>query len=97
MHQNKGTASYSIHGTQQSAPADRTITDMDMLLDYMRIYPNAKLCFYAGNMQLSVDSDTAYLVLPGAKSRFAGHFYLESHPCALNYNKVPNNAPIHTK
>eukprot|EP00957_Ditylum_brightwellii_P029646 2240523-Ditylum_brightwellii.AAC.1 len=48
-------------------------------------------------MQLSVDSDTAYLVLPGARSRFAGHFYLEPHPHALHYNKVPNNAPIHTE
>eukprot|EP00957_Ditylum_brightwellii_P043116 3266582-Ditylum_brightwellii.AAC.1 len=70
---------------------------MDMLLDYMRMYPNAKLPFYAGNMQLSVDSDAAYLVLPGTKNRFASHFYLKSLPNALNYNAVQNNAPIHTK
>eukprot|EP00957_Ditylum_brightwellii_P154848 11785579-Ditylum_brightwellii.AAC.1 len=70
---------------------------MDVLLDYMHTYPNAKLRFYAGNMQLSVDSDAAYLVFPGAKSCFAGHFYLKSLPNVLNYNAAPNNAPIHTK
>eukprot|EP00957_Ditylum_brightwellii_P090315 6878383-Ditylum_brightwellii.AAC.1 len=70
---------------------------MEMLLDYMHTYPNVKLQFYTGNMQHSVDSDAAYLVLPGAKSRFAGHFYLESLPNMLNYNAAPNNAPIHTE
>eukprot|EP00957_Ditylum_brightwellii_P210109 15364581-Ditylum_brightwellii.AAC.1 len=48
-------------------------------------------------MQLSVDSDTAYLVMPGAKSCYAGHFYLESSPNPLNYNHNPNNTPAHTK
>eukprot|EP00957_Ditylum_brightwellii_P120983 9227354-Ditylum_brightwellii.AAC.1 len=48
-------------------------------------------------MQLSVDSDAAYLVLPGAKSCYAGHFYLQSHPHHLNYNTAPMNASIHTK
>eukprot|EP00957_Ditylum_brightwellii_P172475 13131345-Ditylum_brightwellii.AAC.1 len=35
--------------------------------------------------------------MPGAKSRYAGHFYLESHPNPLNYNHAPNNAPVHTE
>ena len=48
-------------------------------------------------MQLSVDSDTAYLVVPGAKSQYAGHYYLQSHPHHMNYNQSPNNAAIHTK
>eukprot|EP00957_Ditylum_brightwellii_P096242 7330972-Ditylum_brightwellii.AAC.1 len=48
-------------------------------------------------MQLAVNSDAAYLVLPGAKSRFAGHFYVRAFPNNLNYNNTPNNAPIHTK
>eukprot|EP00957_Ditylum_brightwellii_P073348 5573850-Ditylum_brightwellii.AAC.1 len=50
-----------------------------------------------GSMQLHADSDAAYLVKPGAKSRYAGHFYLVLHPNILNYNKVPNNTPILTK
>lgn len=48
-------------------------------------------------MQLCVESDAAYLVLPKARSRIAGHFY-------LNASKAPNkaypgnfNAPVHTE
>ena len=63
-------------GTQQSAPTEQTAKDASQLLDYMHTYPNAKLCLFTGDMQLAVDSDAAYLVLSGAKSRFAGHFYL---------------------
>ena len=46
-------------------------------------------------MQLAVDSDADYLVVPGAKSRYAGHFYLESKPNAKNYNGSPSNAAVH--
>eukprot|EP00957_Ditylum_brightwellii_P121372 9256062-Ditylum_brightwellii.AAC.1 len=84
-------------GTQQSAPTEQTIKDTGMLLDYMHTYPNAKLRFGTGNMQISIDFDTAYLVLPGRKSCFAGHFYLKPLPNALNYHVAPNNTPIHTK
>ena len=48
-------------------------------------------------MQLSIDSDAAYLVVLGAKSRYAGQYYLQSHPYQLNYNNAPRNAAIHTK
>eukprot|EP00957_Ditylum_brightwellii_P160243 12199627-Ditylum_brightwellii.AAC.1 len=48
-------------------------------------------------MQLNIDSDAAYLVLPDAKSPFAGHFYLQSLPNTLNYAGAPNNTPIHTE
>eukprot|EP00957_Ditylum_brightwellii_P009336 706437-Ditylum_brightwellii.AAC.1 len=41
-----------------------------------------------GNMQLAVNLDAAYLVLSGAKSQLAGHFYLESLPNSLNYNSA---------
>eukprot|EP00957_Ditylum_brightwellii_P183335 13965197-Ditylum_brightwellii.AAC.1 len=71
--------------------------EVGQLLDYMHTYPNAKLHFFAGDMQLAVDSDAAYLVLSGAKSRFAGNFYLRAFPNNLNYNDAPNNAPVHTK
>eukprot|EP00957_Ditylum_brightwellii_P010863 823637-Ditylum_brightwellii.AAC.1 len=48
-------------------------------------------------MQLSIDSDTTNLVMPGAKSLYAGHFYLESSLNSFNYKHASNNAPIHTK
>eukprot|EP00957_Ditylum_brightwellii_P049280 3739608-Ditylum_brightwellii.AAC.1 len=63
-------------------------------MDYLVTYPNAVLCFFAGNMQMHVDSNAAYLVGNGAKSRIVGHFYCASNPHTLNCNKTPHNAPI---
>eukprot|EP00957_Ditylum_brightwellii_P180422 13743964-Ditylum_brightwellii.AAC.1 len=63
-------------------------------MDYLATYPNAVLRFFAGNMQLHVNSDTAYLVVNGTKSHIAGYFYCASNPHALNYNKTQHNAPI---
>eukprot|EP00957_Ditylum_brightwellii_P016652 1252161-Ditylum_brightwellii.AAC.1 len=65
-----------------------------MLMDYLATYPNTVLHFFASNMQLHVDSDTAYLAVNGAKSGITGYFYCTSNPHALNYNKTPHNDPI---
>ena len=40
-------------------------------MDYAHIYPDAKIRYYASDMQLYIDLDTAYLVLPKARSRGA--------------------------
>eukprot|EP00957_Ditylum_brightwellii_P064093 4862119-Ditylum_brightwellii.AAC.1 len=63
-------------------------------MDYLATYPNAVLCFFAGSMQLHVDSDAAYLVVNGTKSCIAGYIYCASNPHTLNYNKKPHNVPI---
>eukprot|EP00957_Ditylum_brightwellii_P151402 11529439-Ditylum_brightwellii.AAC.1 len=78
----------------QAKPKISTAKQSTMLMDYLATYPNAVLRFFAGNMQLHVDSDAAYLVINGTKSRITGYFYCASSPHALNYNKTPHNAPI---
>ena len=69
-----------------------------MLMDYLTTYPDAILRFTKSDMILYVDSDAAYLVLPQARSRIAGHFYLGMQPPRLP--AIPNprttNAPILT-
>ena len=35
--------------------------------------------YYASDMVLHIDSNAAYLVLPGAKSRIAGYYYLSDY------------------
>eukprot|EP00957_Ditylum_brightwellii_P159422 12135412-Ditylum_brightwellii.AAC.1 len=45
-------------------------------------------------MQLRIDSNAAYLVMPSTKSCFTSYFYLASMPHSLNYNIAPYNAPI---
>ena len=63
---------------QQANPTEKTNCELDMLMDYLATYPSAVLRFYAGQMKLSVESDAAYLVLPGAKSRIAGYYVLDN-------------------
>ena len=50
-----------------------------MLLDYLAIYPNTKIRYHASDMTLHFDSDADYLVLPTARSRITGYFYLNKH------------------
>ena len=83
--------------TQQSKPTSDTKKKTHMLMDYLCTYPNAKLRFYAGTMKLAVDSDAAYLVLPNAKSRVAGHFYLEAKPFPNKAYPGKHNAPLLTE
>eukprot|EP00957_Ditylum_brightwellii_P059133 4487043-Ditylum_brightwellii.AAC.1 len=45
-------------------------------------------------MQLRVNSDVAYLIMPGSKSCIAGYFYCAADPNPLSYNKLSHNAPI---
>ena len=69
-----------------------------MLLDYAATYPCAKLRYHASDMILHVDSDAAYLVLPNAHSRIAGHYFLSSKPPLPPAPPQPApNAPILTE
>ncbi len=63
------------------------------LLDYVSTYKNTYLRFFASDMILHVDSDAAYLVAPGAKSRIAGFFYFKHAPDGTVISKL--NIPIH--
>ena len=61
-------------------------------MDYAATYPNEVIRHYSSDTVLLVDSDTAYQVLPKAKSRIAGYFYLSDHPSKSNMPML--NAPI---
>ena len=63
---------------QQAKPTEKTKCELEMLMDYLSTYPNAVLQYYAGEMKLSVESNAAYLILPGAKSRIAGYYVLDN-------------------
>ena len=77
---------------RQSNPSVGTKKALDMLMDYLSTYPSARLRYHATDMQLHIESDAAYLVLPGAKSRIAGHYKLSNF-----YNNNLFNSPIHTE
>ena len=60
----------------QANPTEKTLEQCQRLLDYANTYQNVKVRFYASDMILNVDTDAAYLVLPKARSRLAGYFYM---------------------
>ena len=61
---------------QQSAPTTDTMKKCNKLMDYLHTHPNATIRYRASDMILYIESDAAYLVLPKARSRAAGIFYL---------------------
>ena len=66
--------------TQQAKPTENTRNKLCHLLDYVAKHPNAVIRYHKSDMVLHVDSDAAYLVLPEARSRMAGHYFLSSDP-----------------
>jgi hypothetical protein len=74
MHGLNDLATQTTTGTQITAAA------MEHFLNYCATNPNAALLCRASNMVLMNDSDTAYLVVPGAKSRAGGHTCFGNQP-----------------
>ena len=78
----------------QASPTEHTQRACDMLLDYLSTHPVATIRYHASDMILAVCSDAAYLVLPNARSRAAGHFFLTTLPSATSSppNPIANGA-----
>jgi hypothetical protein len=80
----------------QASPTEHTEAACNMLLDYLATHPDAKIRYHASDMVLAVCSDAAYLVLPNARSRAAGHFFLTSLPSATGSPPCPQpNGAVH--
>ena len=77
---------------QQAQPTENVRKKCQQILDYVATYPNAYTRYHSSNMILNIDSDAAYLVLPQAKSRIAGYFYLSDH--YTNASSPSINGPI---
>jgi hypothetical protein len=81
---------------QQSSPTEATRQACNMLMDYLSTHPDAKIRYHASDMVLAVCSDAAYLILPNARSRAAGHFFLTNLPGATNDPPYPKpNGAVH--
>ena len=69
-----------------------------MLIDYAHAYHDAKIRYKFSNTQLYINYDAAYLVLPKARSRGAGYFYLSDKLNNTSQIPKPNpNGPILTE
>jgi hypothetical protein len=83
--------------SSQSFPTQKTMNACKMLLDYAVTYPLAIIRYHASNMALHVGSNAAYLVLPNAHSRYAGHYILSDTPPPSPVMPTPKpNGPILT-
>jgi hypothetical protein len=78
LHALNGLATQITTGNQSTAAA------MTHFLDYCATNPDAKLIYRASDMILKNDSDAAYLVAPGAKSRAGGHTYFRNLKQIIN-------------
>ena len=58
-------------------------------MDYLATHLNAFIHYHASDMILRIDSDAAYLVLPGACSRIAGYFHFNT-PTTSNQSTFRN-------
>ena len=74
--------------SQQNSPTEKVKEKCLRLLDYIATYPNPILRFYASDMILTAESDAAYLVLPKARSRAAGIFYLHNKPTSKPHPQI---------
>ena len=63
-------------GSKQASATTGTNKHCTMV-DYAATYLIAKIRFYASDMNLQADSNVAYLVLPFARSHYAGYFISE--------------------
>ena len=57
----------------QAKPIYHTLQKIQMILDYLNTYPNARNRFYASDMKLYVDSDATYLVAQNIKIRISSY------------------------
>ena len=81
----------------QSKSTKDTDKKSSMLLDYAATYPNVIIWYRTSNMVLHVDSDAAYLIMPEARSCYAGIFYLSDWTSPEPVKPSPKqNGPIHT-
>ncbi len=75
--------------TQQAAPTQDTLEEIQQVLDYCASQEEAILMYDKSSMILAVHSDTSYLNKCKSQSRAGGHFYLSN-----NVPYPPNNGDI---
>ena len=81
---------------EQAQPTKSTLNKATKLLNYASTYPSTTVRYHASDMILHAETDAAYLVMPNAKSRIAGYFYLSDTPPKPPIMPTPTrNGPLH--
>ena len=80
--------------TSQTAPTIETNKRDTMVVGFRTNQSKRKNQILKSDMILYFESDAAYVVLPNAKIRYAGHFYLSSKANS-KLTRLRRNGPIH--
>ena len=83
--------------TSQAAPTQDTMDKCNQVLDYVATHPLAVIRYRASDMILMTDTDAAYLVLPKARSRIAGHYYFTNRMDDYTQGIPMANGPVLTE
>jgi hypothetical protein len=75
--------------SQQAIPTEKSRFACNILLDYLASHLQATIRYHASEMVPAVCSNAAYLVLPNACSRAAGHFFLTTLSSATSSSPAP--------
>jgi hypothetical protein len=79
--------------TELSTGTVQTMGKLTQLLNYVVTNPKAVIHFYASSMQLAIEYNALYLLVPKIQSRAAGYFYLTA-TCGIEHSR-PYNGPFH--
>ena len=71
-------SSLSAISAEQANPTERTMQQVQHLLQYMHTNPNEIIQFRASNMVINIHSDASYLTASRCRSRAGGYFFLGS-------------------
>jgi hypothetical protein len=81
--------------TQQAAPTQDTLEEIQQVLDYCASQEEAILTYHKSSMILAVHSNASYLNKHKSQSRAGGHFYLSNNvPYPLNNGAILNIAKV---
>ena len=78
----------STIASEQVAPTMKIEQTCQCLLDYAATYLNTFIRYYTSEIILHVESDAAYNVMPKARSRIAGYYYLAGKPNTTQQNRT---------
>jgi hypothetical protein len=75
----------------------QTMDLCNQLLDYLATYPKTCTRYHASDMIVVCETDTAYLVLPKARSQIEVHYYFNNRMDNYAQGTPTNNGPFHTE
>ena len=94
INQYRRTWDSSAISAEQANPTERTMQQVQHLLQYMHTNPNALIQFRASDMVLNIHSDASYLTASLGRSRAGGYIFLGIIPRNGENIKLDGNIAI---